>query len=76
MNEKVINALLLTGLGAMGTALGGLIVVLQPKMQFKRLGYLQVGIRKVLLLPKTSLQPVVDGADSVSRLRAGLQRPT
>ncbi len=40
-DERVINALLLTGLGAAGTALGGLIVVAQPKMQFKRLGYLQ-----------------------------------
>eukprot|EP00198_Chlamydomonas_reinhardtii_P002530 XP_001691866.1 ZIP family transporter [Chlamydomonas reinhardtii] len=49
MNEKVINALLLTGLGAMGTALGGLIVVLQPKMQFKRLGYLQ-GLAAGLML--------------------------
>jgi hypothetical protein len=42
INERVVHALLLTSLGAAGTALGGLMVVLQPKMQFKRLGYLQV----------------------------------
>lgn len=41
MDERVWHALLLTGMGAAGTALGGLMVVAQPKMQFKRLGYLQ-----------------------------------
>ncbi|EFJ42807.1 hypothetical protein VOLCADRAFT_66570 [Volvox carteri f. nagariensis] len=49
IDERVLNALLLTGLGAAGTALGGLIVVLQPKMQFKRLGYLQ-GLAAGLML--------------------------
>lgn len=34
--------LMLTLLGAAGTGLGGLLVVLQPHMNFKRLGALQV----------------------------------
>lgn len=41
---SVVVALVLTGLGALGTALGGLLVVLQPNLSFKRLGALQVGI--------------------------------
>ncbi|GIL86791.1 hypothetical protein Vretimale_15626 [Volvox reticuliferus] len=49
IDERVWNALLLTGLGAAGTALGGLMVVAQPKMQFKRLGYLQ-GLAAGLML--------------------------
>jgi hypothetical protein len=40
---SVVVALVLTGLGALGTALGGLLVVLQPNMSFKRLGAVQVG---------------------------------
>lgn len=40
---SVVVALVLTGLGALGTALGGLLVVLQPNLSFKRLGALQVG---------------------------------
>jgi len=36
------NALALTCLGAAGTALGGVLVCLQPKMDFQRLGLLQV----------------------------------
>ena len=42
IDERVITALLFTGLGAAGTALGGLLVVLQPKMSFVKLGVLQV----------------------------------
>jgi ZIP family zinc transporter len=38
----VLQALLLTFMGAAGTALGGLMVVVQPRMQFQRLGALQV----------------------------------
>ncbi|KAG2487893.1 hypothetical protein HYH03_013475 [Edaphochlamys debaryana] len=49
LDERVIHALMLTALGAAGTALGGLIVVIQPKMQFKRLGYLQ-GLAAGLML--------------------------
>lgn len=49
MDERVWHALLLTGMGAAGTALGGLMVVAQPKMQFKRLGYLQ-GLAAGLML--------------------------
>ncbi|GLI69798.1 hypothetical protein VaNZ11_014499 [Volvox africanus] len=49
IDERVWHALLLTGLGAAGTALGGLMVVAQPKMQFKRLGYLQ-GLAAGLML--------------------------
>lgn len=41
MDSKVGTALLLTSLGAVGTTLGGLLVVAQPQMDFKRLGYLQ-----------------------------------
>ena len=37
------QALLLTCMGAAGTALGGLLVVVQPKMNFRRLGVMQVG---------------------------------
>lgn len=36
------HALALTCLGALGTALGGALVCLQPQMDFKRLGVLQV----------------------------------
>ena len=43
MEEKVQTALLLTFLGACGTAMGAFLVVLHPKMQFKRLGLFQVG---------------------------------
>ena len=42
MDPKVLTALLLTSMGAGGTALGALLVVLHPKMQFKRLGIFQV----------------------------------
>ncbi len=38
----VYTALLLTCMGACGTALGGLVVVAQPDMSFARLGLLQV----------------------------------
>ncbi len=37
------TALALTMMGAAGTGLGGLMVVIQPNMSFKRLGILQVG---------------------------------
>ncbi|GIL51576.1 hypothetical protein Vafri_7542 [Volvox africanus] len=49
IDERVWHSILLTGLGAAGTALGGLMVVAQPKMQFKRLGYLQ-GLAAGLML--------------------------
>uniref|UniRef100_A0A7S0YJY1 Uncharacterized protein n=1 Tax=Polytomella parva TaxID=51329 RepID=A0A7S0YJY1_9CHLO len=49
MLENVRLALLLTFLGALGTTLGGLIVVIQPLMDFKRLGHLQ-GIAGGLML--------------------------
>lgn len=39
-----LNALSLTCLGALGTAVGGLLVVLQPEVSFVRLGALQVRI--------------------------------
>ena len=42
MEAKVQTALLLTFMGACGTALGAFMVVLHPKMQFKRLGLFQV----------------------------------
>lgn len=42
MAGSTMTALLLTAMGAAGTALGGLMVVAQPKMDFKRLGVLQV----------------------------------
>lgn len=41
--QTMLQPLLLTLLGAAGTGLGGLLVVLQPQMCFKRLGALQVG---------------------------------
>ena len=40
------TALLLTCMGACGTALGGLVVVAQPDMSFARLGLLQVSRRR------------------------------
>jgi hypothetical protein len=42
VNPQVWTALLLTTLGALGTSLGAFLVVLHPKMQFKRLGIFQV----------------------------------
>jgi hypothetical protein len=39
---STLHALALTSLGAAGTALGGVLVCLQPTMDFKRLGMLQV----------------------------------
>jgi hypothetical protein len=42
---SVAIALVLTGLGALGTALGGLLVVIQPNLSFKRLGAIQVGVQ-------------------------------
>ena len=44
----VKTALLLTMLGACGTALGGLIVVAQPDMSLSRLGLLQVPRTRLL----------------------------
>lgn len=38
----MLQPLLLTLLGAFGTGLGGIMVVLQPQMNYKRLGALQV----------------------------------
>eukprot|EP00798_Chlamydomonas_sp_ICE-L_P008617 gene8617-34060_t len=49
MDEKVVSALLLTSMGAAGTALGALLVVLHPKMEFSRLGFLQ-GLAAGLML--------------------------
>jgi ZIP family zinc transporter len=43
-HTSVGSALALTSMGAAGTALGGLLVVAQPQMSFRRLGALQVGI--------------------------------
>lgn len=43
MVGNVPLALMLTSLGAMGTALGGLLVVAIPDMSFQTLGILQVG---------------------------------
>ncbi|KAJ9506049.1 hypothetical protein QJQ45_016645 [Haematococcus lacustris] len=40
-DPRVWTALCLTSLGAAGTGLGGLLVVVQPKFDFKKLGYLQ-----------------------------------
>ena len=40
--DRVYSALLLTLMGAAGTSLGALMVVIHPKMQFQRLGLLQV----------------------------------
>lgn len=42
MPGHVLQALGLTFLGAAGTGLGGLMVIAQPQMDFKRLGILQV----------------------------------
>lgn len=39
---SMLQPLLLTLLGAAGTGFGGLMVVLQPHMNFRRLGALQV----------------------------------
>lgn len=39
---STLHALALTSMGAAGTALGGVLVCLQPKMDFQRLGLLQV----------------------------------
>jgi zinc transporter ZupT len=49
VDPKVITALILTCLGAAGTSLGAFIVVLHPKMQFKRLGVFQ-GLAAGLML--------------------------
>jgi len=49
MDPKVQTALLLTSMGAMGTALGAFMVVLHPKMEFKRLGLFQ-GLAAGLML--------------------------
>jgi zinc transporter ZupT len=40
-HSSVATALFLTGLGALGTAIGGLLVVVHPQMSFARLGLLQ-----------------------------------
>jgi hypothetical protein len=42
MDPNVWMALLLTSMGAAGTSLGALLVVIQPKMNFETLGLLQV----------------------------------
>lgn len=44
----MLQPLLLTLLGAAGTGLGGLMVVLQPQMNYRRLGALQVSYCSVL----------------------------
>lgn len=50
LDPRVSDALLLTGLGALGTGLGGLLVVIQPHFNFKQLGYLQVRRMDLVLL--------------------------
>lgn len=40
--SPIYDALWLTSLGAIGTALGGALVIIQPNINFKRLGSLQV----------------------------------
>jgi hypothetical protein len=42
MAASIPHALALTALGAAGTALGGMLVVVQPRMDFAWLGLLQV----------------------------------
>lgn len=42
MGSSVGTALLLTLMGAAGTAIGGILVVIQPSMSYKKLGALQV----------------------------------
>lgn len=44
------DALALTCLGAAGTALGGALVCIQPKMDFQTLGVLQVGCRMLVVV--------------------------
>jgi hypothetical protein len=55
--------LMLTLLGAAGTGLGGLLVVIQPHMNFKRLGALQVSA--VIFLQGSSTKHPVRTAWSV-----------
>ena len=64
MDPKVQTALLLTSMGAMGTALGAFMVVLHPKMEFKRLGLFQ-GLAAGLMLSISVFDLFQESAEAV-----------
>uniref|UniRef100_A0A383VEI4 Uncharacterized protein n=1 Tax=Tetradesmus obliquus TaxID=3088 RepID=A0A383VEI4_TETOB len=68
---SVVVALVLTGLGALGTALGGLLVVLQPNLSFKRLGALQ-GLAAGLMLSISVMDLLPEAAEEIGFVAANV----
>jgi len=71
VDGHVQTALLLTCMGACGTALGGLIVVAQPDMSFARLGLLQ-GLAGGLMLSISFVDLLPEAIHSIGFLKANL----
>jgi ZIP family zinc transporter len=69
--DRVWIALLLTMLGAAGTALGALMVVIHPKMQFQRLGLLQ-GLAAGLMLSISCFDLFPEAVSGVGFAKASL----
>eukprot|EP00882_Tetradesmus_deserticola_P013781 GHRQ01014635.1.p1 GENE.GHRQ01014635.1~~GHRQ01014635.1.p1 ORF type:complete len:200 (+),score=47.09 GHRQ01014635.1:222-821(+) len=68
---SVVIALVLTGLGALGTALGGLLVVLQPSLSFKRLGALQ-GLAAGLMLSISVMDLLPEAVEEIGFVAANI----
>ncbi|GMH37487.1 hypothetical protein BSKO_05360 [Bryopsis sp. KO-2023] len=71
MAGNVTIALVLTSLGAAGTALGGLLVVAQPDMSFRRLGLLQ-GLAAGLMLCISMVDLLPASIETVGFARASV----
>lgn len=68
---STLHALALTSLGAAGTALGGVLVCLQPKMDFERLGLLQ-GLAAGLMLSISIMELLPDAISEIGFVPAQL----
>ncbi|KAI8473569.1 MAG: ZIP family transporter [Monoraphidium minutum] len=69
--STTLHALALTSLGAAGTALGGVLVCLQPQMDFQRLGVLQ-GLAGGLMLSISIMELLPDAISEVGFVTAQL----
>lgn len=69
--NHVYTALLLTCMGACGTALGGLVVVAQPDMSYARLGVLQ-GLAGGLMLSISFIDLLPSAIENIGFLKANI----
>eukprot|EP00879_Flechtneria_rotunda_P017993 GHRR01018857.1.p1 GENE.GHRR01018857.1~~GHRR01018857.1.p1 ORF type:complete len:329 (+),score=111.59 GHRR01018857.1:960-1946(+) len=71
MGSSVFQALLLTMMGAAGTALGGLLVIAQPTMNFRKLGALQ-GLAAGLMLSISLMDLLPEAAEEIGFIAANV----